>query len=225
VVPVEFLRRPLALVRRTSKVVGVPGLAVAAVGLALLGGAVSGWIEQGPSTSAGVPVTASTVAPTSTTSSTTVAADDPVGQLKQQIVDDLGADLTAQRLDPDLRHRRALALSPAAIAFRQASIAAAWAPDQVARIESDYTQLVLAHASNPTVPSVVDATFIVTRWESAAIDGTTARAVVVGHFRLHEPGNVAAQALGGYVQVFDRTWTVAATLSGGRWRMEGRTSA
>jgi len=201
-------------------------MAAAAVLLALLGGAVSGWIETGPSTSPGAPVTV-TPTPTaiaSTTSTTTVAAD-AVGQLKQQIVDDLGLDLTAQRLDPDLRHRKALAVTAAAVAFRDADIAQAWAPDQVARIESDYTQLVLAHASNPTVPSVVDATFIVSSWESAAIDGTTARVVVVGHFRLHEPGNVAARALGGYVDVFDRTWTVAASLSGGRWRMEGRTSA
>ncbi len=205
----------------------MPGIAAAAVLLALLGGAVSGWIEAGPSTSSGAPVTAVTPAPTriTSTTSTTTAASDAVGQLKQQIVDDLGLDLTAQRLDPDLRHRKAVALTAAAVAVRDADIIQAWAPDQVARIESDYTQLVLAHASNPTVPSVVDATFIVSSWESAAIDGTTARAIVVGHFRLHEPGNVAARALGGYVDVFDRTWTVAASLSAGRWRMEGRTSA
>ena len=75
------------------------------------------------------------------------------------------------------------------------------------------------------MPSVTDAVFEVTQWQALTINGTSAQAVVVGHFRLHEPGNVAARPHGGYVSVFDRTWTVAVTTSNGRWRMEGRRAA
>jgi hypothetical protein len=205
-----------------ARSITVPRLAIAAVAVALLGGAVTGWIEQGPVTSTGTQITEST---SSSASTSTTVPQGTVELLKQQIVDDLGLDLTAQRLDPDLRHRLALAMTPEAIAFRQGLIQQAWAPDQVARIESDYAQIVVVHASNPTVPSVTDATFIPTSWRSVAVDGTSARAVVVGHFRLHEPGNIAARALGGYVSVFDRAWTVAVILSDARWRMEGRTGA
>ena len=97
--------------------------------------------------------------------------------------------------------------------------------DQVARVEALYDAAVLHAAADPTVPSVTDAVFDVTRWQAFNVDGTSARAVVVGHFRLHEPGNLAARAVGGYVTVFDRTWTVAATFTDGRWRMEGRSAA
>jgi hypothetical protein len=210
------------IVRRAVRKAGVPGLALVVVGAALTGGAVTGWIESGPVISSGTTVTAP---PESTSTSTTSVAGGTVGVLKQQIVEDLGIDLTSQGLDPNLRRRRELALSPAAVALRSSLIQQAWAPDQVARIEADYRQIVLAHASNPTVPSVTDATFIVTAWQSATVTGTTARAVVVGHFRLHEPGNVAARANGGYVDVFDRTWTVAVSESAGRWRMEGRAAS
>jgi hypothetical protein len=202
---------------------GVPGVALVVVGVALTGGAVSGWIEQGPVISSGTAITA---APESSSTSTTATVGaGPVDLVKQQIVDDLGMDLSSQALDPDLRHRGQLAMAPAAVNLRRNLIQQAWAPDQVARIEADYDQAVVAHASNPTVPSVTDATFEVTAWQSVTITGASARAVVLGHFRLHEPGNVAARADGGYVVVFDRTWTVAATFSAGRWRMEGRTSS
>jgi hypothetical protein len=202
---------------------GVPGVALVVVGVALTGGAVSGWIEQGPVISSGTAITAAPESSSTSTSATVGVA--PVDLVKQQIVDDLGIDLSSQALDPDLRHRGQLAMAPAAVNLRRNLIQQAWAPDQVARIEADYDQAVVAHASNPTVPSVTDATFEVTAWQSVTITGASARAVVLGHFRLHEPGNVAARADGGYVVVFDRTWTVAATFSAGRWRMEGRTSS
>lgn len=201
--------------------VGVPGLALLVVGVAFGGGALSGWVEHGPSSSAG-PLPAVTTS-SSTTSST--VATDAVTELKAQIVDDLGTDLTSQRLDPDLTHRRAIAASPDAVASRHQLIAEAWAPDQVARIVALYDTSVLKNASNPTVPSVTDATFVPTTWQSVTIAGSSAQAVVVGHFRIHEPGNRAAATQGGYVTVFDRTWTVAVTFSDGRWRMEGRSAA
>jgi hypothetical protein len=214
---------PTEILRRAGRKAGVPGVALVVVGVALTGGAVSGWIEQGPVISSGTAVTAAPES-SSTSTSTTVGAGG-VGLVKQQIVEDLGIDLSSQGLDPDLRHRRQLAMAPAAVARRRSLIQQAWAPDQVDRIEADYDQVVVAHASNPTVPSVTDATFEVTAWQSVTITETSARAVVIGHYRLHEPGNVAARANGGYVVVFDRTWTVAATLSAGRWKMEGRTSS
>jgi hypothetical protein len=204
---------------------GVPGVALVLVGVALSGGAVSGWIESGPIISSSTAVTAAPESSSTSTSASTTVGGGVVGRVKQQIVEDLGIDLSSQGLDPDLRHRRQLAMAPAAVARRRSLIQQAWAPDQVARIEADYDLIVVAHASNPTVPSVTDATFEVTAWQSVMITGTTARALVVGHFRLHEPGNVGARANGGYVVVFDRTWTVAATLSAGRWKMEGRTSS
>jgi len=202
------------------KVVGAPGIAVAVVVLALLGGALSGWLESGPVTSSGSAAPTTTVSPATTT--TTVVLD-ATELFKAQIVDDLGMDLTSQRLDPDLRQRAALATTTAAVAFRHGLIAQAWAPDQVAIIEADYDRLVLQHATNPTVPSVTDATFVPTAWQTVAVTGTSGRAVVVGHFNLHEPGNYTARAQGGYVNVFDRTWTVAVSFSAGRWRLEGRT--
>jgi hypothetical protein len=210
--------------RRVFTRVGAPGIAVAVVAVALLGGAMSGWLESGPVTSSGALAAAPTTSTpvTRTTTSTTVALD-ATGTLKAQIVDDLGIDLTSQRLDPDLRQRAALAVTATAIAFRHGLITQAWAPDQVATIEADYDRLVLQHATNPTVPSVTDATFVPTQWQTVALTGTVGRAVVVGHFHLHEPGNYAAQGQGGYVDVFDRTWTVAVSFSTGRWRLEGRT--
>jgi hypothetical protein len=211
------------ILRRAVRKAGVPVLALVVVGVALTGGAVSGWIEHGPVISSGTAVTAAPESPSSSTSTSATVPGGVEGLVKQQIVEDLGLDLSSQGLDPDLRHRRQLAMAPAAVAQRRSLIQQAWAPDQVARIEADYDQIVVAHASNPTVPSVTDATFEVTAWQSVTISGTSARGVVVGHFRLHEPGNVAARANGGYVVVFDRTWTVAATLSAGRWKMEGRT--
>ena len=199
----------------------MPGLAAVIVGLAFAGGALSGWVEHGPSTSAG-PLPVLTTAPSTTS---TMVAPDALTALKAQIVDDLGVDLTSQQLDPNLARRRALAASKTAVATRHALIEQAWAPDQVARIEALYDQLVLHTASNPTVPSVTDAVFVVTGWQSVAVNGPSAQVIVVGHFRLHEPGNVAARPYGGYVRAFDRTWTVAVTLSNGRWRMEGRSAA
>jgi hypothetical protein len=196
----------------------VPALAALIVALAFTGGALSGWFEHGPSTSAG-PLPTTTVARSAP--STTIAPD-TVAAVRADIVDDLGVDVTSQRLDPDLATRRALATTPRAVAARHALIEKAWAPDEVARVEALYDKLVVQTASNPTVPSVTDAVFEVTQWQPVTINGTSAQAVVVGHFRLHEPGNIAARALGGYVTVFDRTWTVAVTLSDGRWRMEGR---
>jgi hypothetical protein len=201
--------------------VRVPALAALIVAVSFIGGALSGWFEHGPSTSAG-PLPAATVAP-STTSST--VAPGTVAGVQAQIVDDLGVDVTSQRLDPDLARRRALAATPAAVAMRHGLIEEAWAPDQVARVEALYDQLVVQTASDPTVPSVTDAVFDATRWQALTVNGTSAEAVVVGHFRLHEPGNLAARPLGGYVTVFDRTWTVTVTLSNGRWRMEGRSAA
>jgi hypothetical protein len=198
--------------------VRVPALAALIVAVAFIGGALSGWFEHGPSTSAG-PLPTSTVAPPAT--STTVAPGTVAG-VQAQIVDDLGVDVTSQRLDPDLTRRRTLAATPDAVARRHALIEEAWAPDQVARVEALYDQQVIETASDPTVPSVTDAVFDVTHWGPVTFKGTSAQAVVVGHFRLHEPGNLAARSVGGYVTVFDRTWTVAVTFSNGRWRMEGR---
>jgi hypothetical protein len=199
----------------------VPALAALIVAMAFIGGALTGWVEHGPSTSAG-PLPTTTVTPS--TRSSTIGTDTDTA-VKAQIVDDLGLDETAQRLDPDLARRRALAETPSAVATRHALIEKAWAPDQVARVEALYDAAVLHAAADPTVPSVTDAVFDVTRWQAFNVDGTSARAVVVGHFRLHEPGNLAARAVGGYVTVFDRTWTVAATFTDGRWRMEGRSAA
>ena len=198
----------------------MPALAALIVAVAFIGGALSGWIEHGPSTSAG-PLPTTTVV----RSTTSTAVADTVTGVRTQIVDDLTADETSQRLDPDLTRRRALDESPAAVATRHALIAEAWAPDQVSRVEALYDRAVLQAAADPTVPSVTDAVFEVTQWQALTINGTSAQAVVVGHFRLHEPGNVAARPLGGYATVFDRTWTVAVTLSNGRWRLEGRSAA
>jgi hypothetical protein len=209
------------ILRRVWGVLGAPGVALVVVGVALGGGALSGWVEHGPSSS---PATSPAVTTPSSTTSTTVTAD-AVSQLKAQIVDDLGVDLTSQRLDPSLTKRRALATSADAVAFRHGLIEQAWAPDQVARIEALYDRQVVENAANPTVPSVTDATFEPVTWQSVALTATAGRAVVVGHFRLHEPGNVGARPLGGYLTVFDRTWTVAVTFSNGRWRMEGRSAA
>jgi hypothetical protein len=188
--------------------------------VAFIGGALSGWVEHGPSGSAG-PLPTTTVL--RSTTSTTIAPD-TLTAVKAQIVDDLGVDVTSQRLDPNLARRRALAESPTAVATRHSLIEEAWAPDQVARVEALYDRLVVRTAADPTVPSVTDAVFDVTQWGAVSVNGTSAQAVVVGHFRLHEPGNIAAHALGGYVTVFDRTWTVAVALSNGRWRMEGRSA-
>ena len=198
----------------------MPALAALIVAVAFIGGALSGWIEHGPSTSAGPLPT-----PTVVRSTTSTTVTDTVTGVRTQIVDDLTADETSQRLDPDLTRRRALAETAAAVAARHALIADAWAPDQVPRVEALYDRAVLQAAADPTVPSVTDAVFEVTQWQALTINGTSAQAVVVGHFRLHEPGNVAARPLGGYATVFDRTWTVAVTLSNGRWRLEGRSAA
>ena len=201
--------------------VRVPALAALIVAVAFIGGSLSGWFEHGPSTSAG-PLPTATVAPSTT--STTIAAH-TVAAVEANIVDDLGVDVSSERLDPDLATRRALATTPAAVAVRHGLIEEAWASDEVAQVEALYDQQVVQTASNPTVPSVTDAMFEVTQWQGIALNGDSARAIVVGHFRLHEPGNLAARSRGGYVTVFDRTWTVAVTFSNGRWRMEGRSAA
>ena len=197
---------------------------VAVVGLALLGGVVSGKLEHTPAARVTSPVAteAATIASTSTTS-TTSAHEGVLKRVKADLVEDMTLDVASQRLDADLRRRLALAETPDAIARRHADIALAWAPDKVASTQARYDQSVRAAATNPASPSVTDASFVVTQWVDVTTTGAAAHASCRGHYRLVEPGNPKATA--GAVETPDRSWTVSLTESGGRWRLEERTAA
>lgn len=194
------------------------------IGLALLGGVVSGKLEHTPAVrvaSRGGSGSA-TIAPTSTTSTTSLQAAE-AEKVKVDLVEDMTLDVTSQRMDTDMRRRLALAETPAAIARRHADIALAWAPDKVASTQARYDQSVRTAATNPASPSVTDASFVVTQWVDVTTTGGVAHASCRGHYHLVEPAN--PKATGGAIETPERTWTLSLAQSGGRWRLEDRTAA
>ncbi|GAC1596634.1 MAG: hypothetical protein NVS3B21_20610 [Acidimicrobiales bacterium] len=193
--------------------------------LAFAGGALSGKLEHQPTARvvAAPPPTTTSVVPTTTSGPTTSLTSQQasiVQTVKLSVIEDMSLDVQAQRLDPDVRRRLALAESPTAVARRHAEIARAWAPDRVASTIARYDGVVRANASDPNAPSVTDGAFVVTKWADVTISGTMARAMCRGHFRLIEPTNPAST--GGAIEQPDRDWTITLSQSGGRWRLEDR---
>ena len=195
--------------------------------LAFAGGAMSGKLEHRPTVrvASSPTVTSTSVAPTTTagpTTSLTGQQASTVQTVKLSVIEDMSLDVQAQRLDPDVHRRLALAESPTAVARRHAEIARAWAPDRVASTVARYDAVVRANASDPNAPSVTDGAFVVTKWGDVTITAMTARAMCRGHFRLIEPTNPASTA--GAIEQPDRDWVITLSQSGGRWRLEDRTA-
>jgi hypothetical protein len=194
----------------------VSAAAAGVVVVAFLGGALSGKLENARSAAALPPSTTTTTA-----APFHLAPVFSVAVVEQDMVEDLGLDASARRLDPDVRQRAALAGLPVVARERHADIALAWAPAVVAAADAAADTAVVAAAANASVPSYTAATFEVTRWGRVTITGGTATATCVGHLELVEPAIAA-----GVVDQPDQTWTVALTLGpSGRWLMETRAAS
>lgn len=194
-------------------------VAILIIFLALAGGIISGKLEHTATTHfAALPVTTapstSTSTSTSTTPPTTAAPSPEVLTVRAALINDMTLDVLSQRLDADPTRRAALAQTPAAVARRHADVALAWAPDKVADTEARYDASVRAASTNPAIPSITDAAFVVTRWDDVTVSGSVAHASCRGHYRLTESG--------GPVEQPDRDWHMTLSRAGGQWRLEDR---